>query len=78
MIENVYSCSMSSCKQPTVSDSFNQSALLPPHSSRSLVPKAAAGSEHCACLREANRVLNKASPNDEYFGVGIPSHFPAI
>ena len=33
-------------------DSFNQSDLLLRRSS-GLVPKAAAGSEHCACLREA-------------------------
>ena len=33
-------------------DSFNHSDLLPLRSSRSQVPKAAAGSEHYACLRE--------------------------
>ena len=38
-------------------DSFNQSDLLPLRSSRS-VPKAAARSEHCACLREASLFLN--------------------
>ena len=35
-------------------DSFNHSDLLPLRSSRSQVSKTAAGSEHCACLREAS------------------------
>ena len=38
-------------------DSFNHSDLLPLRASRSQVPKAAAGREHCACLREAKPEL---------------------